>query len=96
MTEEAHFLTSIVSIVKFDLEYINDKFARLWTGKGDAFRESYSKMFAWHLPAEKRTGLDRMFNKIISNDSEVMDKISSCAMERVNLYRKEFFGKNLD
>ncbi len=68
--EEAHFLSFLYAKLGYGGATANSHVGRIWTGL--KFRNTSPKDFdliLWHLPAEKKHGIKRLFSQVIHPDS---------------------------
>jgi hypothetical protein len=70
--EEAHFLSIIYALNGYDIGTANTHIKRMWTAlKHSNVDVSDLALTIWHLPAEKKYGFKRLFDRLRSGDCQL-------------------------
>ncbi|MDU1538944.1 MAG: hypothetical protein E6902_04910 [Paeniclostridium sordellii] len=74
LNEEAHFLSCIYKSLNIENNEGNNFIKRMWTSfKFNNINNEDMELPIWHLPAEKQTGFNTMFNKISVDYKKYLD-----------------------
>ncbi len=75
LTEEAHFFSVLIYNLKYCNNIGNKYIDRIWTSfHYDTVKGDENRLSIWHLPVEKKYGLDSLFNYLITHPECTKDE----------------------